>query len=625
MIDTVSSMNQLPPLLLFGLIGLLGFLCQWLAERVKIPAILFLLTVGIALGPLLGVLSPDALFGDLLLPYISLSVAVILFEGALTLSSHELRDVGRPVLRLISVGMLINAIITTLATHYIVGLGWELSALFGAIMVVTGPTVIMPMLKSVRPQPKIGHVLRWEGIVIDPIGALFAVLVYEFVVAYQMHSGFADIAWIFFSTVGVGAAIGMIAGFGFGLLIRNHLIPESIRNYSALAIACFAFALSDTIIHESGLLAVTLAGIILANMRDVNTRSILGFKEDLTVVLVSALFIVLAARIEFSGLISLGWGAVILLLIMQLVARPLNIMVSFFGTDFKWQEKALVAWIGPRGIVAAAVVAVFAIRMESLGYSEASLLVPLAFTIIIGTVFISGLSSRALALKLNVAQPPTQGVIIYGANKFSIEFASALDTLGSVVLLCDTNWDKLRPARLQGINTYHGNPSSKHALQKLQLDHYGIFLGLADHYEANLAQANRFKHEFGERNVFILSAHRGASNPEKNLSSDDFSARFLFAKGWDSFWLGRYIAAGNSIRTSKLSAKFNAAQWREQWTESVPLCWITKAGKLNFVTIDTDIKTIPNELLVHLPTKIKKVPSKAKRKLTEMLPLIGKR
>ena len=578
----------------------MGFACQWLADYLKLPAILFLLVVGIALGPIFSILNPDQLFGDLLFPYISLSVAVILFEGALTLSRHQLKEIGRPVMNLISFGMLINALITTLAAKYIIGLSWELSALFGAIMVVTGPTVIMPMLRAVRPQPRIGDALRWEGIVIDPIGALFAVLVYEFIVVQQQNIGASEIAEVFLSTIAVGVVTGLASGYLFGLLIRGHKIPEGIQNFAALALVCFVFSLSDSIMHESGLLAVTLMGVVLANMRDVNTRSILGFKEDLTVVLVSVLFIVLAARIEFEGFVTLGWGALLLLLVMQLVARPLNVLASFWGSGFSWQEKALVAWIGPRGIVAAAVVAVFAIRMEDLGYSDAELLVPLAFSIIIGTVFIQSLTSRKLAMLLGVGLPSTPGVIIYGANRFSIELASTLYTLGAAVMVCDTNWDKLRPVRLLGLKSYHGNPSSKHAQKHLKLDSFGLFLGLANHHEANIVQANRFKEEFGERGVFILPAHQSHGNLERNIAIEDFSAQPLFGEDFDGFELQRLLSNGSSVKATRLSAQFNLEQWQEKSPESALLAILKSDGELIFNVSGKEVLAEAGDQLVYL-------------------------
>lgn len=473
-------------------------------------------------------------------------------------------------------------------------------------MVVTGPTVIMPMLRAVRPSPRVGDSLRWEGIIIDPIGALFAVLVYELIVANQTAATVIDVAKHFGSTVLVGTFIGLTIGYGLGWLLKTHRIPEHTQNYAALAITCFTFALSDTLRHESGLLAVTLMGILLANMKGVNTRSILGFKEDLTIILVSVLFIVLAARIEFAGFVAIGFSAVGLFLVMQLVARPINVFVSFFKSDFSHQEKALVAWVGPRGIVAAAVVAIFAIRMESLGYQGAELLVPLAFSIIIGTVVVQGFTSRALAKWLGVAQPDTDGIIIFGANKFSIEFSRALDSIGINTLLCDTNWDKLRPARLHGVPTYHGNPSSKDALRKIELDNFSVFLGLSDHYEANTAQLNRFREEFGERKVYILPPHRSIGNQDKHAVDEEFAARELFGEDLDSFHLGRHLAFNGEIKVTRLSKTFDRTKWLERAPNSIALCIFSTDGELVFLSSQDDFPHNEGDQLIYLASGFQK-------------------
>jgi len=410
-------------LLMLATIGLVGFLCQWLANKVKLPAILFLLLTGLFLGPMIGVLNPDLLFGELLFPYISLSVAVILFEGALTLRFDELKEIGKPVRNMVSYASIVNAAITTVATHYFIGLSWELSALFGAIMVVTGPTVIMPMLKTVKPNHRISDVLRWEGIVIDPIGALFAVLVFEWIVVQSTSEHLSDVFFTFGKTIFIGTIVGLLAGYLFGQLLRRHLISESLQNFASLAVVCFTFALSDTLAHESGLLAVTIMGVLLANMRGVHIHSILEFKEDLTVVFVSSLFIVLAARLDFSAFAALGIGGVFVFLSMQFIARPAKVFLSFIGSDFTTKERAMVAWIGPRGIVAAAVTAVFALKLNEMNIAQAELLVPLAFSIIIGTVVFQSLTARPVAKLLGVAQPDTPGVLIVGANVFSIAVA----------------------------------------------------------------------------------------------------------------------------------------------------------------------------------------------------------
>jgi len=538
-------------LLTFGLIGFIGFVCQWFSYRVKLPAILFLLLSGILLGPVFSILKPDELFGDLLFPFISLSVAVILFEGALTLEKSELKEIGVPVRRMVSIGVIVSAVIMTLATHYLMSLSWQLSALFGAIMVVTGPTVIMPMLKTVRPLPKIADVLRWEGIVIDPIGALVAVLVFEWIVVQQSASGYSEIFYVFGATVIVGFVLGIVAGYFFGLLLRNHVIPEKLHNFASLGVVCAIFALSDSIMHESGLLAVTVMGMLLANMRDVHVHSILEFKEDLTVVFVSALFIVLAARLDLDALLGLGWSALLLLLVMQFIARPLKVALSFRGSDFTWQEKAMVAWIGPRGIVAAAITAVFALRLEEVGLAGAEKLVPLAFLIIIGTVVLQSLSARSVAKFLGVAMPKTHGVLVVGSNPFSIGVAEALSKAGVESIICDTSWEKLKLARNLGLKTYYGNPSSDHADLHINSSLYGYMLGLSSHFEYNVTQANRFKEEFGARNVFVLPPNQSTERFKRHVSSSKNFGRILFSKDVPYYQLKNEMNRDGAIKMTE--------------------------------------------------------------------------
>lgn len=576
-------------LLTLGLIGFVGFLCQWISHKIKLPAILFLLLSGIFLGPVFGVFDPNEVFGDLLFPYISLSVAVILFEGALTLKRRELTEIGTPVRRMVTVGVVVNASVMTLATHYLVGLSWGLSALFGALMVVTGPTVIMPMLKTVRPIPKIADVLRWEGIVIDPIGALIAVLVYEWIIVQQSAAEFAEIFYVFGGTVLVGMAIGVVAGYLFGVLLRKHFIPESLQNFASLAVVCLVFAVSDSMMHESGLLAVTVMGMLLANMRGVHIHSILEFKEDLTIVFVSALFIVLAARVDFGGFTELGWSALLLLVVMQFIARPLKVALSFVGSDFKWREKALIAWIGPRGIVAAAVSAVFALRLEELGMEGAEQLVPLAFLIIIGTVVLQSLTARPLAKALKVAMPQTHGVVIIGANRFSLAMAEALQKVEVDSIICDTNWEQLKAARISGIRTYYGDPSSDHAQLHLNLSPYGYMLGLSNHFEYNVVQATRFREIFGAREVHILPPNQKSERFHKHITSAQNSGRILFSRDCSYGALIRYMSDGYAIKVTEISDEYPYKLWRSDNPDAQMLLALMPNGELSFDTDDEEL------------------------------------
>ncbi len=336
-------------LMLAGML-MVGFLAQWLAWRVKLPAIVFLLLAGLVLGPVSSVLDPDKLLGDLLFPTVSLAVALILFEGSLTLRLHELPGIGRAVRGLVSYGAVSALLLLALAAHLVAGLSWSVALLFGALGCVTGPTVIMPMLRTLRPNARIANTLRWEGIVIDPLGALFAVLIYEAIVSRQEGRTIG----IFVLTVGCGVAIGTLSAWLMAVLLRRQMIPEYLQNFAVLAAVLLAFSLSNTLTHESGLLAVTIMGIALGNARGIHIDDILDFKENLTTVLVSLLFVLLAARLRWplpDGMLGAG---IALFVIAQFVVRPLTVAISSWGSALTWRERALIGWVAPRGIVAAA-------------------------------------------------------------------------------------------------------------------------------------------------------------------------------------------------------------------------------------------------------------------------------
>ncbi|HXD37273.1 MAG TPA: sodium:proton antiporter, partial [Rhodanobacter sp.] len=426
-------------LMLAGML-MIGFLAQWLAWRVRLPAILFLLLAGILLGPATGLLNPDKLLGDLLFPIVSLSVALILFEGSLTLRFNELPGIGNAVRGLVSYGAVAALLLLALAAHLVAGLSWPIALLFGALACVTGPTVIAPMLRTLRPNARIANTLRWEGIVIDPLGALFAVLIYEAIVSQREGHTLG----VFVATILCGAVIGGLAAMVIGFLLRRQMIPEYLQNYAVLATVPLAFSVSNALTHESGLLAVTIMGIALGNMRNVHMDDILDFKESLTTVLVSLLFILLAARLHWplpDGMLGAG---IALFVIAQLLVRPVTVALSSMGSSLTWRERALIGWVAPRGIVAASVSALFALRLDALGVPGADALVPLVFTLIIGTVVLQSATARPLALWLKVAEPEPRGVLIFGSDHVARAIGTSLKDAGFRVVLADDDWDGIR-------------------------------------------------------------------------------------------------------------------------------------------------------------------------------------
>lgn len=572
-------------------IAVLGIACQWVAWWAKLPAILFLLLSGIIIGPVTGLLNPDQLFGDLLFPAVSLSVAVILFEGSLTLKFEEIKGLGYVVRSLISTGAMITWLITATATHYLLDLPIELAGLFGAMVIVTGPTVIIPMLRSVRPNAKIANILRWEGIVIDPLGALLAVIVYEFIISSQSGQVFGSVFLSFGSIIITGFLVGFLLAHLLGIILRRHLAPEYLRNVLALILVFAAFTLSDLIEHESGLLAVTIMGMVLANMKNTNIDDILDFKESLSVLLISALFIVLAARVEFGHFYQLGWAAIGVLATLMFVARPVSVFVSTFGSDLTFNEKLLIAWIGPRGIVAAAVASLFSLRLAEAGYLDAVTLVPLTFLIIIGTVVIQSATSKPLAKFLQVREPPPTGVLIIGAGNVARALGKAIQDNGFKVVLTDSNWENTSLARMEGLNTYYGNPISEHA--ELHLDLVGIGKMLAMSGRANLdALASlRFKSDFGEKGIYELKTTREKIISDKHKISTRHRGYQLFGEDITHGVLASWLRNGAEIRSTQLGEEFGFEAYMAKNTgKIIPLFAIDNKKRLEFFVVDGKMK-----------------------------------
>lgn len=536
-------------------IGIASLFFQWLAWRVRMPAILFLLAGGIAAGPVLGVLQPEPLLGDLLFPVISLAVAVILFDGALTLKYDEIRGQGKMVRNLIPVGSVVTGVIGTLAAQFVLDLSWEVSLLFGAIAIVTGPTVIAPLLRSVRPNQNLANILRWEGIIIDPVGALLAVLVFEAIISWGQGNVFWHSVYIFGKTVVVGLVFGAIAGWINGTALRKHMLPQYLHNAGTLTFMLGVYALSNEIAHESGLLTVTVMGIWMANMKMVPIDDILEFKESLSVLLISALFIILAARVDFGDIAQLGWGLVAVLAILILVARPLSIVLSSIGTTLDWRDKVFLSWIAPRGIVAAAVSALFAFQLESEGYADAGALVPLVFMLIIVTVTLQSLTARPLARALGVAEPAAFGFLILGANTGARAIAQALQKNDVPVTVVDTNWENIKQARMEGLKVYFGNPTSEHASNHLDLTGVGKLLVISPYKQLNSLATYHFLDWFGPGTVYSLSesdqdqkaSHQAAEKIQQTQGLfDDLS----FAK------LASLMSRGYVVKTTQLSDSF---------------------------------------------------------------------
>ncbi|HEN8728171.1 TPA: sodium:proton antiporter [Pseudomonas putida] len=594
-------MNEQQILLSVGGIGAAALACQWLAWRLKLPAILFLLLAGIIAGPALGWLDPEALFGPLLMPLVSLAVALILFEGSLTLHLSQWREIGSVVHRLVTVGALVTWLVIALATHWLLGFDWPLSILFGTLTLVTGPTVIVPMLRVVRPKSTIANILRWEGIMIDPIGALLAVVVYSFIIASADGNGLSQSLTTFAGVIYCGSALGAAGGWLLGQIMREQWLPEYLHNLASLAAVLGIFIAANQIMHESGLLAVTVMGMWLANMRGVDVRQILHFKENLSVLLISGLFILLAARLDLHALLGLGPAVLALLLVIQLLARPLNVWLATLGSALSWRERTLLAWIAPRGIVAAAVSAIFAIRLHQAGHEDALLLVPLTFAVIIGTVVLQSATARPLARLLKVAEPAPSGFLIVGANGPARAIAKALQQLGCRVLLTDSSWENIRAARMDGLPTYFGNPASQHADAHLDLVGLGHLLGLSPAGEINALACARFRHDFGHGRLFVLASGLEKQRSDKHRAAEEHRGHLLGASSMTYLQLANRLHQGAELYSTNLTEGFDWDAYQALHGERAHLLFARDGhGWVHVASPDNPLQPQPGWTLVAL-------------------------
>ncbi|MFC1874930.1 cation:proton antiporter [Chloroflexota bacterium] len=587
--------------ILLGLacIIVLGIAASWLAWRLRLPSILLLLIFGFIAGPWTGFLNPDGLFDDLLLPIVSLSVAVILFEGGLNLKFADLKKTGGVVLKLITIGVLVTWLIGAVAAYFILDLDLELAILLGAILVVTGPTVILPLLRHLRPTGQVGAVLKWEGIVIDPVGAILAVLVFQAIVAGGGQEAASAIAISLVKTLLFGGSIGVLGAVILVQLLKRYWIPDFLHSVVSLALVIAAFTASNYLQTDSGLLSVTVMGIALANQKSVNVRHIIEFKENLRVLIISGLFILLTARLQLSELAKIGAGSIALLAVLMLVARPAAVALSSLGSKLKLKERLFISWLAPRGIVAAAVASVFALRLTEAGYTQAELLVPLTFVVIAGTVTVYGLSASPLARWLKVAEPDPQGVLIVGGHSWARVIATTLHKEGFKVLMVDTNWANISAARMIGVSTFYGNILSQYTLDEIELGGIGRLMALTSDNEYNSLATLQLTNDLGRSAVYQLPA--GGEEQKKKAVSQHLRGRLLFAPDATYSYLAKRFASGATTRTTELTEGFDYDAFKGYYGESaLPLFLIDQSGKMTVFTADNPPKPKPGQKLISI-------------------------
>ncbi len=595
--------------MLLGLaaIPVLGVGANWLAWRSRVPAILPLLLVGLCAGPgasaTLGykLLDPDALFGDLLLPAVSLAVAVILFEGGLSLRRSELKDVGHVVRNLCSFGVLISWGLIALAGWGLGLLAPAAALLLGAILSVTGPTVIGPILQHVRLRGPAATVLRWEGIVVDPIGAVLALLVFEVTEAATLQNGAVRALGAFLKTSLVGGTAGLLGGTFVVECIRRHWCPDFLENAVVLMVVVGTYAASNTLQDESGLLAVTTLGLLVANrLRAQELRHVVEFKENLKVLLISCLFVLLAARLGVEDLrAALGWRSLLFVAILVVAVRPLSVLASTVRSQLTRAERTYVACMAPRGIVACAVSAVFALRLAEAGHPEALALPSITVLVILVTVSLYGLASVPLARRLGLAEPDPRGLLMMGAHRWAREMASALQKEGVDVLLIDSNETNVAECQAAGLRALHANALSEYVISELDLGAMGRMLAMTPNDEVNSLATERLGHLLGRANVFQLAPRADGGRHD---ATHTHRVRYLFGADETFRRISERFAAGAILQATRLTPELTYARWRSLYEAGgVPLFVVTRGRVAVF---STDLAPLPKsgDVLVSLLT-----------------------
>ncbi len=565
------------PLTYFTLVLALGISAQWLAWKCKLPSILVLLAFGFGLGQFAGATIDDYLVGDsVLLSAVGLCVAIILFEGGLTLKFSDLKESGTPVIRLCVLGVAISFFLSYAGMKYVLGFDWRVAALLGAILVVTGPTVIAPLLRHIKPSRKIGNVVKWEGIVIDPIGAMLAVLVYQVAIAGNLDAAREEILRAIGLTLLVGVVLALVLAKIIELLLKFHLIPDYLHSVFLLAVTATAFAVSNAIQAESGLLTCTVLGIALANQKSVSVKHILEFKENLRVLIISVLFIVLSGRVALSALNEALLPGLGLLAMLIFVVRPLSVFgANLFSKQVTFKEQVFLSAMAPRGIVAAAVTAVFALEFDhavqqgrmsqEIGLASHQM-VPLVFIVIVGTVAFYGLLSGPLARRLGLASENPRGVLFAGAGQWARLVAKALKDDGHHVLLLDTNYNNVARAKLDGLSAVRANILSEYVEDELELTGLGQLVTTTPNDEVNSLAAHHFIHVFGSENVWQVAPIDDDDHHQTAVASH-MRGRICFPSRPQFNRLERFAAEGAVIKKTTITEQFTFDNFQKIYGE----------------------------------------------------------
>ncbi|SDZ80295.1 cation:proton antiporter [Psychroflexus halocasei] len=602
---------------------ILGILAQWFAWRLKIPAILPLILIGLIVGPVATLFTPDntkliepiwngesGLFpGESLYYFVSLAIAIILFEGGLTLRRSEILNVGPVIVKLITIAVAITFAGAGIAAHFILGLSWQISLLFSALIIVTGPTVISPILRNIPLKKDVSSILKWEGILIDPIGALVAVLVFEFIMAGKGEAYTTTALIEFGKIVLFGFTFGFTFAHALSFAVKKKVIPHYLLNVFTLATVLGVFVLADQFAHESGLLAVVVMGIIMGHTNLPNLKELLYFKESLSVLLISILFILLAANINYEDLLLVyNWETLILFVVVVFIVRPLGVFLSSINSTLEFNEKLFISWVGPRGIVAAGIASLFGLKLMNQNIPNAELITPLVFTIVLGTVLLNATTARPIAKLFGVFLTDAQGILIVGSSSFSRLIAQYLKDNKRHVVIVDNNKSNIEKAKQKGIDAIHANIYSDDLIDNIELSDVGYMMALTGNTSVNKKAIENFAKTFGEHGTYRVISSEEMEDPEQNPEEGLFSHTDDYIKLVN---LSRRFPKINEIDLNSEEHYRGLVEISKVDSDIIPLFIKNEDGKLNIINSNSvDIEIDQGSVLVYLGKEFKQEESK---------------
>ncbi|MBI1402590.1 MAG: OmpA family protein [Porphyrobacter sp.] len=600
--------------IVIALVGVLGIGAQWLAWRTNRPAIVLMLGAGFLAGPVLGVFDPEHAFGGLLESMVAIGVALVLFEGGLSLNFAELRHTSNAVWRMATIGVALGWLFGALAANAIAGLVWPVAVLFGGILVVTGPTVVMPLLRQATVQPRPASLLKWEAIVNDPTGALCAVAAYEYFRLSAAGATWIEIIPPLLMAAALAGVLGYLAARFVAWAYPRGLVPEYLKVPVLFVIVIALFVVCNAIEHEAGLVAVTVMGVALANMNVQSLRSIHPFKETVAVLMVSGIFVLLSASLKWSDLAYLNWRFGLFLLALLFIVRPATVLITLLGTSIPWKERLFVAWIAPRGIVLVAISGLFALRLTELGYADGNVLIGLSFAVVVATVLAHGFTVDLAARVFGVTGETRPGLLLVGSTRWTIALAELMRDLKTPVMIVDSSWQRLTPARRKDLPYYHGEILNEATEHNLDLTPYEALVAATENEAYNTLVCSEFAYEIGRDAVYQIGEPGDEDDPQ--AMPEALRGRALFESGYGVDDISQRLEQGWELRKTKLSENFRFEDAKDVLPPAANMLMLLKEdGRMQFFTHAARPKPGPGDTVISFaPPKDRSAPKRdAKR------------